>query len=99
MNTVKTVITALLSVMLMTGFLSVLLFIPASDWGWVNGWLLMALAIPLTLGYWTGLPPALLVPLIYALRIRKEEAMLLRELDGYEEYRRRVVYRLIPGIY
>ena len=36
---------------------------------------------------------------VLALRILDEEAMLLRELDGYAEYTRSVRYRLVPGLY
>ncbi|MGI6173378.1 MAG: methyltransferase family protein [Christensenellales bacterium] len=40
----------------------------------------------------------LYIPLI-AKRIRREEVLLSRELEGYEEYRSRVKYRLIPRIW
>ena len=40
----------------------------------------------------------LYVPLII-LRIRREEALLERELEGYGDYMRRVRYRLLPFIY
>lgn len=40
----------------------------------------------------------LYVPLII-LRIRREEALLERELEGYDDYMRRVRYRLLPFIY
>jgi len=36
---------------------------------------------------------------IIAARIRGEEALLERELAGYREYKQKVRYRLIPGIW
>lgn len=49
---------------------------------------------------WTQLPFTVsLGGFILSLRIRKEEAMLLRELKGYAEYRKRVKYRLIPKVW
>jgi len=63
------------------------------------GGIIMSISIPLTLGSLTGLIPVLFVPFIYAFRIRKEEQMLLRDLKGYDEYRQKVKYRLIPKIW
>jgi len=57
------------------------------------------LATPVALGSWWALIPALgFVPLFVA-RIRHEEAVLVRELPGYDEYRQRVRYRLVPFIW
>ena len=36
---------------------------------------------------------------IYAVRIRKEEQMLLRDLKGYDEYQQKVKYKIIPKIW
>ena len=63
------------------------------------GGIIMSISVPLTLGSLTGLIPVLFFPFIYAVRIRKEEQMLLRELKGYDEYRQKVKYRLIPKIW
>ena len=54
---------------------------------------------PLALGSYWALLPALLIPVILVARIFNEERFLSRELEGYEEYTRRVKYRLIPGIW
>ena len=57
------------------------------------------LGMPLLLGSWWGL---VIVPLIAAgmgMRAIGEERMLRRELSGYDEYARRVRFRLIPGIW
>jgi protein-S-isoprenylcysteine O-methyltransferase Ste14 len=64
-----------------------------------SGALLLIAGTPLALGSWWAL---LLVPLfviILYLRIANEEKVLLRDLEGYEAYRRKVRHRLIPGIF
>ncbi len=60
---------------------------------------LLYIASPLALGsYWAVLPALMILPLL-ALRIRNEEEVLLRELVGYAEYRQKVKYRLLPGVW
>ena len=61
--------------------------------------LLMLFGIPIALGSWWGL--LVFVALIPALawRLIDEERVLLRELEGYSDYRRRVRFRLIPLIW
>jgi len=63
------------------------------------GGIIMSIGIPLTLGSFIGLIPVVFVPFIYAMRIKKEEQMLLRNLKGYDEYRQKVKYKLIPKIW
>ena len=61
--------------------------------------LMMLLGIPVGLGSWWGvLVWAALLPTL-AWRLLDEERVLLRELDGYADYRRKVRWRLIPGIW
>lgn len=64
-----------------------------------TGMLMMFAFIPTALGsYWALLffiP--ILIPIIF--RIYNEEEVLMRELDGYKEYMKKVRYRLIPGIW
>ena len=61
--------------------------------------LLMFLPMPLILGSLFGIIPILLyIPLIVA-RIIGEEKLLVKELAGYDEYRKKVKYRLIPFIW
>lgn len=56
-------------------------------------------ASPLALGsYWAVLPGLMILPILI-LRILNEEKLLLRDLDGYPEYTRKVKYRLLPGIW
>jgi len=60
---------------------------------------LLYIASPLALGsYWAVLPALMILPLL-ALRICNEEEVLLRELVGYAEYRQKVKYRLLPGVW
>ena len=59
----------------------------------------MFLALPLILGSWYALIPFALYPVIMIVRIRGEEKLLTAELAGYEEYTRKVRYRLIPFIW
>jgi protein-S-isoprenylcysteine O-methyltransferase Ste14 len=64
-----------------------------------SGALLMVLGIPIALGSWISLIPAAIVVLSMLIRIKFEEKMLINGMDGYEDYRTRVKYKLIPKIY
>lgn len=60
---------------------------------------LMFIGAPLALGSWWGLVPgALLLPTL-AWRLTDEEAFLVRNLSGYEAYRRRIRWRLLPFVW
>ena len=61
--------------------------------------LLMFLSMPLILGSIYSLAVFLAYPFIIVLRIKKEEELLTKELDGYQEYKQKVKYRLIPFIW
>jgi protein-S-isoprenylcysteine O-methyltransferase Ste14 len=64
-----------------------------------SGVLLLYIFSPLALGsYWAIIPTIFIIPVILA-RILSEEKILLRDLDGYEEYMQKTRYRLIPGIW
>ena len=60
---------------------------------------LLFLAIPLVLGSLISFVVFLAYPLIIAKRIRNEEEILSRELEGYEEYKKKVKYRMLPFIW
>ena len=53
----------------------------------------------LALGSWWALIPAGLASLVLVVRTRWEDQTLRSELPGYEEYARRVRYRLLPGVW
>ena len=61
--------------------------------------LLLFLAMPLVLGSWYALIPMAFYPVIIIVRLLEEEKLLTRELDGYEAYKQKVKYRLIPFIW
>ena len=61
--------------------------------------LLYLTGMPLLLGSWLGLAGAVVIIMAMARRAVAEEGVLVRELAGYAEYRMRVRYRLIPGIW
>ena len=61
--------------------------------------LLMFLSMPLILGSWWGLIIQLVYPALIIVRLQAEERLLVQELDGYAEYRQKVKYRLLPGIW
>ena len=57
------------------------------------------MAMPLVLGSAVAFIVFLAYPFIIAARIRNEEEVLTRELEGYEEYKTKVKYRMIPFIW
>jgi protein-S-isoprenylcysteine O-methyltransferase Ste14 len=63
------------------------------------GAILYLLGIPLALGSWWGLLVfAAMMPFLIW-RLLDEERLLARELPGYADYRNRLRWRLIPGVY
>jgi protein-S-isoprenylcysteine O-methyltransferase Ste14 len=63
------------------------------------GAILMYVASPLALGsYWAVIPAVFIIPIFIA-RILNEESVLIKDLEGYADYRLRTRYRLIPGIW
>jgi protein-S-isoprenylcysteine O-methyltransferase Ste14 len=59
----------------------------------------MFIGAPLALGSWWGLIPGLLLLPALAWRLTDEEAFLVRNLPGYEDYRRKVRWRLLPFVW
>ncbi len=64
-----------------------------------SGAILMIFGVPIALGSWISLIPATIGVLSFIIRIKFEEKMLIKGMDGYEEYRTRVKYKIIPRIY
>jgi protein-S-isoprenylcysteine O-methyltransferase Ste14 len=54
---------------------------------------------PIALGSWVAIPFALALILVVVVRLLDEERFLAANLSGYQEYRRKVRYRLIPFIW
>ena len=61
--------------------------------------ILLFLSRPLILGSLCSFVVFLLYPVIIVKRIKDEELLLERELDGYKAYKKKVKYRLIPFIW
>lgn len=61
--------------------------------------ILLFLMMPIVLGSWYALIPMAFYPVIIIVRLKDEETLLTRELTGYEAYKKRVKYRLIPFIW
>ncbi len=61
--------------------------------------LLLFISMPIVLGSVFALPIFLVYPFIIAKRIKDEEEFLLKELEGYAEYKKKVKYRLIPFVW
>ena len=61
--------------------------------------LLMFLSTPLVFGSIYSCLIFLAYPFLIIRRIEKEEELLEQELDGYQEYKQKVKYRLIPFIW
>ena len=60
------------------------------------GALVMIAGIPLALGSWWGLIPAALLVPVLVWRLLREETFLAANLPGYDAYRGRIHYRLVP---
>ena len=61
--------------------------------------ILMFLAMPLMMGSWWAF--LVMIPYVLAIvtRIKDEETLLTKELEGYQEYKEKVRWRLIPYIW
>ncbi|MBI4879669.1 MAG: isoprenylcysteine carboxylmethyltransferase family protein [Planctomycetes bacterium] len=63
------------------------------------GVIVSAGAVPLLLGSWAALAPGGLIAVLFVLRTALEDRTLRRELPGYEDYARRVRFRLLPPLW
>jgi len=63
------------------------------------GLIMSTLGTPLLLGSWWAILPALLTASGFIVRTSLEDQTLQAELDGYEEYTRRVRFKLLPGVW
>jgi len=64
-----------------------------------TGGMLFLLATPVALASWWGLIPAALLCVVVVVRLLDEERFLIKNLPGYAEYRHRVRWRLVPGVW
>ncbi len=63
------------------------------------GAILFDLATPLILGSVWAFIPSVLTTAVLVVRTVLEDRMLLKELEGYQQYAGRVRYRLLPGLW
>lgn len=61
--------------------------------------LLLFLSMPFVLGSALSFLCFLCYPVLIVKRLKDEETFLEQELEGYKEYKQKVKYRLIPGIW
>jgi protein-S-isoprenylcysteine O-methyltransferase Ste14 len=61
--------------------------------------IVIVLFSPLVLGSYYAIIPLALYPVILIIRLENEEEVLKKELKGYDEYIKKVKYRLIPLIW
>ncbi len=61
--------------------------------------LILFLTMPLVLGSIFSFIIFLIYPFIISKRIKNEEKVLEKELEGYKEYKKKVKYKLIPYIW
>lgn len=78
--------------------------IHSGPYAWVRhpgyaGTIVAHLALPLVFGSAWALVPALLGVILFALRTAREDRVLSERLAGYHEYRARVRWRLVPGVW
>ena len=61
--------------------------------------ILLFLMMPIVLGSWYALIVFAVYPAVIVVRLKDEEELLIRELSGYAEYKKKVKYRIIPFIW
>lgn len=61
--------------------------------------ILLFLMMPLILGSWYGAIVFLAYPVLIVARLKGEEKLLMKELCGYEDYCKKVKYRLLPFVW
>jgi len=64
-----------------------------------SGGILYYVAIPLALGSYWGLIPAVLTVITTVVRTALEDKTLRNELEGYDDYSNRVRFKLVPGVW
>jgi protein-S-isoprenylcysteine O-methyltransferase Ste14 len=61
--------------------------------------MLLFMGMPLLLGSLIGIGCTIAMGILFAIRSVKEERTLADELEGYDEYCKKVRYRMIPFIF
>jgi protein-S-isoprenylcysteine O-methyltransferase Ste14 len=63
------------------------------------GAILAGVTLPLALGSWVALIPAVIGCFGFVMRTAREDKELIHELEGYRQYTEQVPYRLVPGVW
>jgi protein-S-isoprenylcysteine O-methyltransferase Ste14 len=63
------------------------------------GAIIFTVGVPLMLGSWWAIIPALAADVLFILRTKLEDQTLVEELAGYQEYTQQIKYRLVPGVW
>jgi protein-S-isoprenylcysteine O-methyltransferase Ste14 len=63
------------------------------------GVMLQMIAVPLSLGMFAALIPALITVALFIVRTALEDRALIAELPGYADFAQRTRYRLVPGLW
>jgi protein-S-isoprenylcysteine O-methyltransferase Ste14 len=63
------------------------------------GLVILFVALPLALASWWSFIPAAVIVALMVYRTKREDLMLTAGLPGYEDYARRVRFRLVPGLW
>lgn len=63
------------------------------------GAFVMLAGLPLALASWFSAPALVPLFVVIVVRLLDEERVLARDLAGYDAYRQRVRYRLVPGVW
>jgi protein-S-isoprenylcysteine O-methyltransferase Ste14 len=61
--------------------------------------MLLFMGMPVLLGSFIGIGCTIVVSILFAIRAVKEERTLADELEGYDEYCKKVRYRVIPFVF
>jgi protein-S-isoprenylcysteine O-methyltransferase Ste14 len=61
--------------------------------------IVLFMGMPLLLGSFIGIGCVIGMGVLFAIRAVKEESTLADELEGYDEYRKKVRYRIIPFVF
>ena len=62
-------------------------------------WMVQGLSLPLLFGSWWTFIPIAGISLVFIVRTRLEDNVLMEKLQGYREYASQVRYRLLPGVW
>ncbi|MBU7026662.1 MAG: isoprenylcysteine carboxylmethyltransferase family protein [Theionarchaea archaeon] len=63
------------------------------------GGIVLIMGMPVLLGSFIGVGCTIVISILFAIRAVKEERTLADELEGYDEYCKKVHYRIIPFIF